>query len=491
MKQPDVEALRKALDQNDQQQLLSVWAGRTLWALFGQDEQGVERPISVLFGEQLVMLVTLAEDTTRELIAELDSGPGVRHVVKSAPLSELARLAYSDGATLAMIGESILFQSSSLLLLGFTALLESDSGEPIYCRVTTFPLEGNVASDMAPGCVQRWSFLSGRQAKKTPRIIFDDSLDWQHNPYLMRLPSDAVPASSLSGQERAVFDKRARPTLAEVPVLPDKQGDDGTGLLASQALPASYLHGPQRIHALLEEFLFPVAKRLKLHVQPSGESSLQFDIQYLDEGYTSKGASITPISLHKEILGVQEFDNLSCPLPTAPGLHPLPAPLKGLLKRYLAWGIFSGARHVDRGFNLLGGQLRNLLAASPYNSDQRFYAEPEDQRFPYLARFRLADREIPVLVLGQQGDDYVCNPMEFAEIDGSLVPDDIPARDDLIASGTMNLWDLSGSVVLPSQYLDCPAPWYEGVRLSARWMLADVRRNLVKLSQALRDEQAA
>lgn len=491
MTTPNPSQLRKALDQNDKQQLLSVWAGQTFWALFGEDEHGIERPISVVLGEQLAVLVAQDEEKSKTLINAVDSDPNVRTFVKSAPLSEMARLAYSDGGTLMMIGESILFPPSSLLLLGYTALFESDKEEPVYWRIKTFPFEGDGGADMAPGCVQRWSLLSGRKANKAPRIIFDDSLDWRHNPNLLKLPSKAVPASSLSEQERAVFKSRALPSLEDVPVPINTADDDGMGFVASRAMPDKYLAGPKRLLTQVEEFLFPVAKRLKLDVQLTDESSIRFDFQYLDEEYTINGVRITPVSLYKESLAVQELGHLSYRLPTEPGLHPVPAPLKGLLKRYLAWGMFSESRRLDGGFNLLGGQLRNLISAFPDNSDKPFYCDPGDQRFPYLARFRCAGQSIPVLVLGQQGDNYVCNAMEYAEIADNLVPEDIPFREGLISNGNMKLWELSGSVLLPSRYLDCPASWYEGVRLSARWMLADTRKCIVMLSQAMKSEQAA
>lgn len=489
---PDVAGLRKALDENDKKHLLGVWAGQPFFVLFGLDQDGAERPVSVGLGGDIALLMALDEDQAQNLVSSVDSGPHASLSVKAVPLSELARLAYSDGATLALIEEGILFERSTLSLLGYTVLLENGKGEPAYCRIKTIPLEGEAGVDMAPGCVQQWSFISGTKADQASRLIFDDSLNWHENPYLPRLPEKAEPASSLSEQERAVFDGRARPGLADV--LPP-QGTaivaDGREPATNQALPDEYLGGPRQVYSLVEGYLFPVAKQLKLEVRPTGTDSIQFDIQYLDEVYTVNGTRITPISLYKETLLLDQLNDLPYRLPEAPGLHPIPRALKGQLKRYLAWGMFAESLRFDGNFDFLGGQLRNLLSATPDNSDTSFFCDPEDNRFPYLARFSCTGKVVPVMVLGMQGDHYVCNPLECAEIPEDKVPADIPRREDLISNGAMTLWELSGSVLLPSDYLDCPEHWYKGMHLSARYMLSDARTELAILSHALKSERAA
>ncbi|MFL1468206.1 hypothetical protein [Marinobacter sp. HN1S83] len=489
---PDVAGLRKALDENDKKHLLGVWAEQPFFALFCPDQDGVERPISVLFGDEVALLISLTEDQATNLISSVDSGDFGKPTVKAVPLWELARLAYSDGGTLALVSESILFQRSTLLLLGYTVLLESGKGEPTYCRIKTISLEGEAGVDMAPGCVQQWSFTSGTKADKAPRLIFDDSLDWHQNPYLPRLPGEAEPASTLSAQERAVFDSRARPSFTNVsPPKKTANVGDGREPATNQALPDEYLSGPTQIYSLVEEYLFPVAKRLKLEVRPIGTDLTQFDIQYLDEAYTINGIRITPVSLYKESIRIDQLGDLPCQLPSAPGLHPVPGALKGQFNRYLAWGMFAESLRFDGSFNFLGGQLRNLLCATPDNGDTPFFCNPEDRRFPYLARFNCAGKAVPVMVLGAQGDHYVCNPLECAEIPEEQVPVDMPRREDLIVNGFMRLWELSGSVLLPTDYLDCPERLYKGVHLSARYMLSDARTEIAMLSHALKGGRAA
>ncbi|TGN39952.1 hypothetical protein [Marinobacter confluentis] len=473
MTKPDPARLRKALEQNDKKELLNVWADQPFLALFGQDQDGVERPISVFLGSYLAIVMVLDEDKEQHLIDSVKADPDVKTFVRKVPLSELARLAYSDGATLALTGESILFHHSSLVLLGYTALLENEKGQTTYCKIKTFPLEGSANMDLAPGCVQRWTFTSDSSEERTPRVIFDDSLDWQSNPYLPALPDDAVPASGLTAQERAVFDRRAKPSLDDVPAPLDVI-DDGTWPAPSPLLPEDYLTGPRQIHAMLEAFLFPIAKRLKLSVQADDEKSVRFEIQYLDEVETASGASITPLTLYSESLAPEELAALPFSLPADPGLHPFPSALKALFKRHLAWCLFAESRQIDGSFSFIAGPLRNLLSALPDNSDTRFVCNPEDQRFPYLARFRSEGQEVPVLVLGMQGDQCVCNPLE-----------------DQVLNDEMTLWKLSGAFVLPVSGLDCPAHWYTGVRLSARYMLSDARKAVSMLGLVMRNQKAA
>lgn len=489
---PDVTRLRKALDENDKKYLLSVWAGQPFFVLFGLDSDGIERPISAAFGDDLAVLMALHEDQAKNLVSSVDAGSHATPFVRSVPLSELARLAYSDGATLALIGESILFQRSTLLLLGYTVLLENGKGELAYCRVKTIPMEGSASVDMAPGCVQQWSFTSGTKADEASRLIFDDSLNWNDDPYLPRLPGEAEPASSLSEQERMVFDSRARPGLADAPP-PNKTSDvgDGRGPASSPALPDEYLSGPKQFYSLVEEYLFPVAKRLKLDVRPTGTDSIEFDILYLDESYTIGGLRITPVSLYKETLHLDRLGDMPYRLPSAPGLHPVPGALKSQFKRHLAWGLFAESLRFDGSFDFLGGQLRNLLSAMPDNGDTLFFCDPEDSRFPYLARFHCGGKAVPVLVLGIQGEHYVCTPLECAEIPEAEVSAGIPRREDLISNGTMNLWELSGSVLLSSDSLDCPEHWYQGAHLSSRYMLSNARTEIAMRSYALKAERAA
>lgn len=497
--------LKRALEKGNKKGLLKNWSEQMFFTLFVFDQKGVERPVSVPYGAELAMLVTLKKEEAEGLSASVEGvGELARPHIKSVPLWELARLACSDGCVLAWAKEGIVFERVVLLLLGYTALITSQDGSDSYYSINPIPLEGEGAKSLAPGRLQRWSVNSGSEEGDS-WLVYDDSQNWSTNPYLPELPDNAVPASSLSSDERLIYDRWASPCLeGEIALQEQAAAGDEIALPGDGAIDQDYLTGPKRIYSLIEQYLFPNRKNLKLEVQPTTITPIVFDeqgkerqeepidavkfvFQYIEQ--SSYGAAIAPQRIHEETLTLDDLERMPYKLPTAPGLHPLPAALQRLLKRHLGWGIFALSRRLEGGFYFFEGRLRHLLTALPDNSERRFFSDPDDERFPFLAGFRCGEEMLPVMVLGMQGGHYVCNPLQDLEVPEERVPAEMPLRDDLVVGGSMALWDLGGSIRIPPALIDFPEAWYKGMRVSAEHMVIQARNSLALYSYALRSDK--
>lgn len=493
--------LKRALRSDNPKLLMRDWAQRSFYALFTRDDQGWESAACVPFGRELAILVTLEKDEADGLIESLVSTDSAQLFVKSLPLWELARFAHSQNSTLAWAKEDLVFDQQALELLGYKALITKADGAETLVTIQVVRLEGGDEKSLVAGDLQWWSPGPGTEPAERV-LVYDDSRYQQDDAWAPVLPDNSQPVSSLSEEELTVFERWAKPCL---PLDFGTSDEVGAGaeleISPNEWLPEGCLDGPGKLYSLLDRVIFPEKRNFKLEVEPqtlvqddeAGDSSpLHFlKMRFLYLSQASEGGRITPLCVATASFTQNELAALPFPLPTAPGMHPVPDYLLGLLKRQLAWGLFATSRRVDGGSPLLDGLTRNLLVAPPDNADELFVCDPDDKRFPFLAAFECKETLVPVMVLGKQDDNLVCNPLLDLDVPEAQVPEGLPLREDLILDGTMSLWALSGSILIPEKLIRCPEGWYKGVRVSAGKVLLDMNRNMHLIAYAMSDEAPA
>ncbi|MDX5385464.1 MAG: hypothetical protein LPK15_10955 [Alteromonadaceae bacterium] len=501
-------SLKKALDQNNIKELLTRWAEQSFFTLFATDPSGIERVAFVQYGPDQAAIVTLDQQEAEDLVSAVaEHNPSVKPFVKTLPLWEIARLAHSDGGIVTWHQQGTVLEGGPLAALGHMALATSEEGGDRYYKITTLPLEGDGAEELAPGCLQHWNDEGEDADTDTLRLIYDDTVDWQGNPMLPDLPESAVPRSALSDGERRIFDRWATPVLGRhVPLTRDQNASHQPRLSAVETMPPALLATAQQFYELLEERLFNQSSGLKLEVAPTTITpiavdddgneyeeepvgAIRFAVQYMQQ--SRFGTGITSLKLYEETLRVEEVERMPYRLPQAPGLHPLPDALRGLLLRHISWRLCVLSRRLEDGLFFLGGHLRDLLSAQPDNSDSRFFSDPDDERFPFLAGFRCGENLVPVLVLGMQDGNYVCSPQQDVELDEEQVATELPQREFVVVDGVMTLWDALGSIVVPPALIEYPEPWYNGVRVSLDQTVSQTIRSLALLSFASQDDQTS
>lgn len=493
--------LRRALRSDNPKLLMRDWAQRSFYALFTRDEQGSESAACVPFGRELAILVTLEKDETDGLIESLVSSDSAQLFVKSLPLWELARFAHSQNSTLAWAKEDLVFDQQALELLGYKALVTKADGTEALVTIQVVRLEGGDENSLVTGDLQWWSQDSGTESAER-MLVYDDARYQQDGGWAPVLPDNIRPVSSLSAEERTVFERWARPELPlDFGTTDESDAAVGTEIDPNEWLSEDCLEGPCKLYNLLDRVIFPEKRNFKLELEPenpvmdekAGDSSparlLKLRFLYLSQN--SEGDRITPLLIAEATLSQNDLTVLPFQLPTAPGMHPVPDCLLGLLKRRLAWGQFAMSRQVDDPSILLDGLMRNLLIALPDNGDELFVCDPKDKNFPFLAAFECKETLVPVMVLGKQDSNLVCNPLIDLQVPEAQVPEGLPLREDLVIGGTMSLWALSGSILIPEPLIQCPEGWYKGVRVFAGQVLLDMSRGMHLMAYAMNDEAPA
>ncbi|SFL87930.1 hypothetical protein [Marinobacter zhejiangensis] len=496
--------LKQAIKKADRRTLLTTWPEQPFYGLFVKDEQGVEKAVLATLETAIVMPIVRNESDAMELLSQVSSeAASSAPYVRQAPLRQLARVAATNQCMMAWWEEPVIFEASTLHLLGFNSLARGADGKDYLYQVERYSLEGAVPEGASECALQYWVVTPevsvGGSDQRQSRFVYDDRFDWQANPWLPELPEAAVPRSSLTENEREVYDRWSQPLLEPAPLQssPETSAALGEGTPSRPILPEDYLAGFRHIAVLVEQVFFPDPNALKLEVRaktvepdpaedPDDERESVDYLEYrilLTEGGTS-------IRLYSESLSLKALDQMAYHLPRSAGIHPLSADLRALLIRYVSWDIFQASRRVEESVYLIQSRLRNLFSTLPDNAEELFFCNPEDARFPFLASFRCGDLDVPVMVLGMQGDNYVCNPLKDLEVPEAQVPALMPERSDLVAGGCMNLWDLSGSLLIPGALVEFPEVLYKGGRVSPLKLISKARTAFSLLGQISQKEDA-
>lgn len=162
-------------------------------------------------------------------------------------------------------------------------------------------------------------------------------------------------------------------------------------------------------------------------------------------------------------------------IPLKPGRYPLPAGMYAHLVRQLALALIWADKLRDISPGFLATEIPEMLFCPRYvvpgDDKADYYVDRQGNRFPLLARFSCpgaGDRvmECPVLVVGQQGDDYMCVSMDSMPLDST---DDLAVLDELQLVHpeyyehevpSFSLTGGYGVARIPARYIDQPESWY-------------------------------
>ena len=162
-------------------------------------------------------------------------------------------------------------------------------------------------------------------------------------------------------------------------------------------------------------------------------------------------------------------------IPLKPGRYPLPEGVYAHLVRQLALALIWADKLRDISPGFLVTELPEMLFCPRYvvpgDDKADYYVDRQDNRFPALARFSCpgaGDRvmECPVLVLGEQGGDYLCMAlasMHLESADDLAVLDELQLVhpdyfDDEVVEFSLTVGSELARV--PARYIDQPASWY-------------------------------
>jgi hypothetical protein len=498
---PNPEMLRGALDAKDERRLLKYWPEQQFFFIASRQPNGIEKPISVKFNGLTVLPFSRNRNEVEELIATLDATAAFTPPYpRKGTLQELARVAFYEDCGMIWVGEKILLEGLAPAVFATTSLLIGPDGSEQYYEVTPVPLEGNIPGALQPGSVQQWS-ITCHPEPTTPdqesKFIYDDRIDWLGNPALPMLFCDAVPRSALPKDQSAIFDRWLGPILGTEPEMPLNLDTTDAGAVETESpVPSAYLGSHQAMHTLVKRYLFPDLNNLKLEISmlnaaPGSDNedpkdsggSLQLRILLVP----AQGAMLLtePVKLYEETLTQEQLEAMPWKLPRSPGTHPFPEALRKYFIRYISWDLLQASRQLGSLY-LLQSSVRNLISAWPDNSISPCFTQPDDERFPFLARFLCGNagvpKDVPVIVVARLNDNYVCNPLIDIEIPAVDVPANMPDRDKLVRGGCMNIWRLSCSLLVPTEHIDFPEAWYTGVRVAATRMVRTTHFSLELLA---------
>lgn len=490
--------LKEGLTKSGNRELLERWASQPVFTMFARYPDGTDKPAPVGEEPELLMVFYL-EPGAAEAVAAESSSPedGIEFYARQVELWDLARAARFYQCPLYWPEQELILSSAQLEVLGNTALVKDAIGTRRYTLITVLPLEGPAAAAGQPALLQRWAWLKEDDQAvdqevegKAHRILFDDRMNWGSDQGMPELPDDAVARSVLTPSEQQAFDRWAQPMLglAHQPSL-ERKLPEGIQPLPGSPVPVSGLQSLAAMDELVQAFLLPGHQNLKLEVfdsalAPSDEATGEPEagdaparFRHFRAVYLAQGAS-APMALCEDSLLIDELENLPLALPETPGLHPMPEALRARLLRYLAWELLHASRYADGVPFLMLGRMAGFLTAMPDNSGEPFYAQPDDPRYPYLARMTCGPAKVPVIVIGEQDGDRVCVPVGNQSLPEADVPEDLPMGDEMVLDGELNIWGHAGMLRVPAGWLDCPEQWYSGTRLAAPWVVEQVRSGL-------------
>ncbi|WP_336366192.1 hypothetical protein [Marinobacter sp. C2H3] len=488
---------KRALRNDRPARLLEKWAAKSFYTLFAVDTIGRERALILPYGRAMAMLITLNKAEADRLAASLDiQDHTLTPMVKPIPLWELARYAHNHSGALAWAKEGLLVPDETVDLLAHHAVVSDMEEAEALIRIEVVPIDEGSEGPLATGDLQWWTRRSGSKAPNR-QLIYNDHHPWTGNPQMPDLPPSARPLSSLTPDERRVFDRRANPELPlNHPADLGRTGADATSALPPHKwLTAGRLAGPRKLLHLIEQQTFSNPNHFMLEVTPkriSGGNAgagnlpaqrIDLAVVYLDHSHTSN--NITPWLIAEDSLTEKELSALPYRVPTAPGMHPLPEALLGLVKRRLAWELFAKSRELDNQALPPENLMRHPFVARAVNADKPFVYDPNDKQFPFLAGFRWGKKLTPVMVLGQLDGNLACQPLANIVIPGGSVPTALPGRHLLPNGGRLKVRARSGCFLAPQQLVECPDGWYRGARISPSQTVKAMRNELIPLDRAL------
>lgn len=451
-----------------------------LWTAAQRDGEGALIP--TVFASPSGSLVLAGHDPgcLRKRAQQLN--PDVELETMQASLEDLAQIvAYVHGQLLWVDGElRILLPAELCYLLRNSGLLSDPHGSPAIYSGEVVPLADEAGDrSQLTGRLQRWdcpqdtlvTAENSDLSSRSPVIwVYDDELDWSP----IALPDGARPRSELCTNGQQLF------TRILVDAKPPASAQAGP-YIRSPLVPASLLGYFNRLYAEVEQ-LIPPADQLQLKLTTAteaGETDTRLaDCLLLDIVWPAGEGHLNCITsawyLPSELQRCHE-------LPSETGTHPMPQALRGRLVRHVSWALFHQSQRFEACHSKLMHSLPGFNRLKLSNSDDVFYPDSHDNRFPFLARANIASRELAVLIHGRIRSNFVCQPLDEMELPASEVPPQIPRWQDLVCpeEQTILLWQYD-LVLLPATMVDFPPRWYQGVRLQERYLVYLLRREMLE-----------
>lgn len=468
---------KQDLIKKDKRRLLS-WANCELYVAFYRNASGQDLPGLIQVDSQQRYVASSSQDTLKKAMTNIKLEDDSEIVIKTLSLAELARNAHFYHLSIHLIDQDDGLAIGGVLmqLLGITAILEDAGGkEVIYeADVFSFEPEGN-AETLPYGAVQYWrdialEYTPDREPSEINSLyVFDDQLDWD-NPLFPELPDNAKALSKLSSSAKAFFEHMRVPPLTsweEKSATPDVPEPSYQNSL----LGVSKLSTFNVLRAMVDQDIVPVADDIALTI--TKDSAHDDEPADSAERWEVKISFTTPMGFNA-VFDPDWIEASLCKanteLPDTTGTHLASEKLRERIVNHLAWNFFQHGRSFVK--TLFSTDLQGLLPGFIVNSYGPFQPDYTDERFPCLARFKCGENGVPVLLLGPNEGNYVCMPLAFEEIPESDVSPLIPRRSELISieSKSMPLAERYERLVIPASLIDFPDHWYQGIRVSNRYL---------------------
>lgn len=481
-----IDDFRRDLASQEQQTLLA-WADQQLYVAFKRLSPEVECPAVMRVQGRDYHVCSPSVSTIEWLSTQPAEGEPLGNVeAKPLLLAELARNACHRGVGIYLSdGETAFCLYGDMLeLWGETAITEDEQGQRVvYRAVEIFTFEGDDdVKAPARGAVQYWLDSTHRSAA-TPKDylsksihVFDDRLDWD-SPLLPDLPDTSRPASDLSPDARAFFERQQKP------ILPSSEAESAPSINDSHyhnaLIQDAGLDSFSRLRAMVDRELIPSASEVSLTIKQ--REPLNHADSHQREYWEAYVHFITPTQ-HAARFSSELIESAllktNDEFPDTIGTHRVSETLRERIVDHVAWYMFHYSRTFKRA--MFSNALTGLFPSSISNRHHEFQPDHADTRFPCMAHFCCGPHRLPVLLLGRVDNQYVAQPLEHREIPSADVPSVLPQRSELIDSSTQRLSIFSQDrLTLPDSLVDFPCDAYQGARISDEFLrdkfIADMR----------------
>lgn len=457
---------------SDYRQLLNEFHDCIFHTIFVRNNNGFEGPYLIQDGRYPTFAGTPDEQEAKNALETLSATAEGELFLEPVELSHLARSAREHQVDLRWLGHMGI-GATPIWCLGTTAIVVDRNGEEIAYESHAYHFEDGTAQEAPPyGALQQWCTCDPTLSDEIYDDmecfrVYDDLLDWNSNPWMPDIPTDAIPLSSLSDSAEAFFRRTQRPLLPinclkdapekeSVPAIPDRQ-----------LVPNRLLGDFARWRHHVSESLIPDAKACKLIIsqdpaepRDTSPSQVQADRRFIELKLPDQYGKLLSEAVPVDAAMLKESSQLS----SDTGRHKVTPAFRDYLVNQVAWAMFHHARRLWPGFSLAPEVLRAMFPAKPLNAYEVFTPDYGDTRFPCLARIPCQDLDLPVLLLGQVRGNYICQTLYHAPIPGDALPAMLKGKDKLLTDGQLVFEDTRSTILIPANLVDFPEHWYTGAR---------------------------
>lgn len=450
------------------------WADCHLYMAFVRNVKGHEEPALIQIESSSRYFIATQKERLYTLLEGAQLPEGSEVVLRSLPLNEVARNAhlYRRGIQILDHDHGQYIDGSTTLLLGMSAEIELPEGKFFVYQAELFFFEPLTDAPTLPdGAVQYWYDATpehqhdAEPGRSTSIYVFDDRLDWS-DPLFPELPDGARPLSTLSASAKTFFERTRLPLLKGANEEPAKAIEPErpyhNRFIEREALPSF-----DRLRAMVDREIVPPNHDVTLQIVK--EATQEEEPSNASEYWRLTISFTTPLGF-KALFELEQVEASLCQgnpyLPDTTGHHRTSEALRERIVDHLAWVFL----HQGRSFDVIrfSDSLNGLLPDHVVNGHSPFQPDYTDHGFPCLARLQCHEYQVPLLLIGQTGDNYIAQPLKSIDIPERFVPTSIPMRSQLIDmnSQVLSFLDSGDKILLPTSLIDFPDSWYDGARIS-------------------------